>query len=163
MARRDVTGGTPATVLLAKLKVSYRVLTYEHDSSAEHYGAEAAEKLGADPRRVFKTLMVDLGEKLAVAVVPVSGTLNLKAMAAACGGKRAAMADRAAAERRTGYVVGGISPLGQKQRSPLVLDATALEFNTILVSAGRRGMEIELSPQDLLRVSDGRAAPIAAF
>ncbi|NJC23587.1 Cys-tRNA(Pro)/Cys-tRNA(Cys) deacylase [Arthrobacter pigmenti] len=154
-------GGTPATALLTKLGVPYNVLSYSHDPSAEHYGTEAAEKLGAEPARVFKTLIVDLGGKTAVAVVPVNPTLDLKAMAAACGQKRAAMADPAVAQRRTGYVLGGISPLGQKQRSPLVLDESALRFDAILVSGGRRGMEIELAPEELLRATGGRTALIA--
>lgn len=162
MGRREASSGTPATVLLTRLGISYRTLTYVHDSSAEHYGTEAAEKLAVDPARVFKTLMVDVGTQLAVAVVPVSGTLNLKAMGAACGSKRAAMADRAAAERRTGYVIGGISPLGQRHRSPLVLDESALAFEKILVSGGRRGLEIELAPADLLRATDGTTAALAA-
>lgn len=162
MARREASAGTPATVLLGKLGIDHRILSYVHDPAAEHYGTEAAEKLAVDPARVFKTLMVDVGQKLAVAVVPVNRTLNLKAMGAACGSKRASMADRAAAERRTGYVVGGISPLGQKQRSPLVLDESALTFETILVSGGRRGLEIELSPLDLLRATDGTTAALAA-
>ena len=106
--------------------------------------------------------MVDVGNQLAVAVVPVSGTLNLKAMGAACGSKRAVMADRVAAERRTGYVIGGISPLGQRHRSPLVLDESALEHEAILVSGGRRGLEIELAPADLLRASEGTTAALAS-
>lgn len=159
---REGSTGTPATVLLTRLGIPFRVLTYAHDPSAEHYGTEAAEKLDADPARVFKTLVVDLGGKLAVAVVPVNRSLSLKAMAAASGSKRAVMADRAAAERRTGYVAGGISPLGQKQRSLLVLDESALTFERILVSGGRRGMEIEVAPQDLMRATGGRTARIAA-
>ena len=162
MGRREASTGTPASALLARLGISYRILSYLHDPSAEHYGTEAAEKLAVDPSRVFKTLMVDVGNQLAVAVVPVNRSLNLKAMAAACGSKRAAMADRTAAERRTGYVIGGISPLGQKQRSPLVLDESALAFETILVSGGRRGLEIELAPADLLRATDGTTAALAS-
>lgn len=162
MARNETAAGTPATALLTKLKIPHRTLTYAHDPGAEHYGAEAAEKLAVDPARVFKTLMVDVGNRLAVAVVPVNRTLNLKAMGAACGSKRAVMADRAAAERRTGYVVGGISPLGQKQRNPLVLDESAMAHETILVSGGRRGLEVELAPGDLLRVTNGTTAALAA-
>jgi Cys-tRNA(Pro)/Cys-tRNA(Cys) deacylase len=162
VGRRGTSTGTPATVLLTRLGIPYRTLSYTHDPSAEHYGTEAAEKLAVDPARVFKTLMVDVGNQLAVAVVPVSGTLNLKAMGAACGSKRAAMADRAAAERRTGYVIGGISPLGQRHRSPLVLDESALEHEAILVSGGRRGLEIELAPADLLRATEGTTAALAS-
>lgn len=162
MARREAANGTPATVLLNKLGITHRVLTYVHDPAAEHYGTEAAEKLGADPARVFKTLMVDVGAGLAVAVVPVNRTLNLKAMGAACGSKRVSMADPAAAQRRTGYVLGGISPLGQKQSSPLVLDESALAFELILVSGGRRGMEIEIAPADLLAATEGTTAAITS-
>jgi Cys-tRNA(Pro)/Cys-tRNA(Cys) deacylase len=162
VGRRATSTGTPATVLLTRLGIPYRTLSYTHDPSAEHYGTEAAEKLAVDPARVFKTLMVDVGNQLAVAVVPVSGTLNLKAMGAACGSKRAVMADRAAAERRTGYVIGGISPLGQRHRSPLVLDESALEHEAILVSGGRRGLEIELAPADLLRATEGTTAALAS-
>lgn len=162
MGRRAASTGTPATVLLTRLGIPHRILSYVHDPSAEHYGTEAAEKLAVDPSRVFKTLIVDVGTQLAVAVVPVSRSLNLKAMGAACGSKRAAMADRAAAERRTGYVLGGISPLGQRHRSPLVLDESALAFETILVSGGRRGVEIELTPGDLLRATEGTTAALAS-
>jgi Cys-tRNA(Pro)/Cys-tRNA(Cys) deacylase len=158
MGRREASTGTPATVLLKTLGIPYRTLTYLHDPFAEHYGTEAAEKLAVDPAQVFKTLMVDVGNQLAVAVVPVNRSLNLKAMGAACGSKRAVMADRAAAERRTGYVIGGISPLGQRLHSPLVLDESALSFDAILVSGGRRGLEIELAPADLLRATDGTTA-----
>lgn len=162
MGRREASTGTPATALLAKLGIAYRTFSYVHDPSAEHYGMEAAEKLSADPDRVFKTLMVDVGSQLAVAVIPVSRTLNLKAMGAACGSKRAVMADRAAAERRTGYVVGGISPLGQRHRSPLVLDESALAYEAILISGGRRGLEIELAPADLLAATGGTTAALAS-
>lgn len=126
-----------------------------------HYGEAAAEALGVPPGRVFKTLVADVDGRPTVAVVPVAGTLDLKALAAARGGKRAAMADPAAAERATGYVVGGISPLGQRKRLPTVVDASASAFPTIYVSAGRRGLEIELSPADLIRLTDGESARIA--
>ncbi|KRF08598.1 hypothetical protein ASH00_02515 [Arthrobacter sp. Soil782] len=162
MGRDKTSAATPATALLTRLDIPHRTLSYVHDPSSEHYGTEAAEKLAVDPARVFKTLMVDTGTQLAVAVVPVNRQLNLKAMGAACGSKRAAMADRAAAERRTGYVLGGISPLGQRHRSPLVLDESALAFETILVSGGRRGLEIELAPADLLRATDGTTAALAS-
>jgi Cys-tRNA(Pro)/Cys-tRNA(Cys) deacylase len=122
---------------------------------------EAAEVLGIDPARVFKTLMVDVDGRLAVGVVPVSGSLDLKAIAAALGSKKAAMADPAAAERRTGYVLGGISPLGQRQPSPTVIDDSALTLASILVSGGRRGLDIELDPQDLIRLTGAVTAPIS--
>jgi len=135
---------------------------YTHDPSAASYGAEAAEALGIDPSRVFKTLMVEVEGKLAVGIVPVSGTLDLKAFAAAMGAKKASMADPAAAQRRTGYVLGGISPLGQRQPSPTVLDASALTLDTLLVSGGKRGLDIELAPADLIRLTGAVTAPISS-
>jgi Cys-tRNA(Pro)/Cys-tRNA(Cys) deacylase len=153
---------TPATSAAQKAKIAYTLHEYAHDPSAESYGLEAAEVLGLDPARVFKTLLATLDErKLVVAIVPVAAHLNLKALAAALGGKRAAMADPAAAQRATGYVLGGISPLGQRTRLPTVLDASALTHPTIYVSAGRRGLEIELAPADLLRLTSAASAPIA--
>jgi Cys-tRNA(Pro)/Cys-tRNA(Cys) deacylase len=153
---------TPATVALTRAKVAHTVHAYEHDPAAGSYGAEAAAALGHDPRRVFKTLLADVDGALHVAVVPVAGSLDLKALAAAVGGKRAGMADPAVAERATGYVRGGISPLGQRKRLPTVLDASALEHPTVLVSAGRRGLEVELSPDALAALTGARIAPIAA-
>lgn len=135
---------------------------YSHDPSAASYGTEAAEALGMDPARVFKTLMVEVEGRLAVGVVPVSGTLDLKAFAAALGSKKAAMADPAAAERRTGYVLGGISPLGQRQSSPTVIDVSALALETMLVSAGKRGLDLEVAPADLIRLMAAITAPIGA-
>lgn len=135
---------------------------YSHDPAAASYGAEAAEALGMDPARVFKTLMVEVEGRLAVAVVPVSGTLDLKAFAAALGSKKAAMADPATAERRTGYVLGGISPLGQRQSSPTVIDRSALALDTLLVSGGKRGLDLELAPADLIRLTAATTAPIGA-
>ncbi|GGV28779.1 Cys-tRNA(Pro)/Cys-tRNA(Cys) deacylase [Paenarthrobacter nicotinovorans] len=152
--------GTPATAALAAAGVPFVLHPYAHDPAASSYGLEAAEVLGIDPDRVFKTLMVEVEGKLAVAIVPVSGNLDLKAAAAALGSKKAAMADPKAAERRTGYVLGGISPLGQRQPSPTVLDESALAFDTILVSGGRRGLDIELAPADLLRLTNGVTGPI---
>jgi Cys-tRNA(Pro)/Cys-tRNA(Cys) deacylase len=133
---------------------------YRHDPSAASYGTEAAEALGMDPARVFKTLMVEVEGRLAVGVVPVSGTLDLKAFAAALGSKKAAMADPAAAERRTGYVLGGISPLGQRQSSSTVIDSSARAFETMLVSGGKRGLDLELAPADLIRLTAAITAPI---
>lgn len=152
--------GTPTTAALAAAGVPFVLHPYAHDPAASSYGLEAAEVLGIDPDRVFKTLMVEVEGKLAVAIVPVSGNLDLKAAAAALGSKKAAMADPKAAERRTGYVLGGISPLGQRQPSPTVLDESALAFDTILVSGGRRGLDIELAPADLLRLTNGVTGPI---
>jgi Cys-tRNA(Pro)/Cys-tRNA(Cys) deacylase len=160
MARKQPSQGTPATAALAAAGVSFVSHPYSHDPTAASYGLEAAQVLGVDPARVFKTLMVDVDGRLAVGVVPVSGNLDLKAMAAALGAKKAAMADPAAAQRRTGYVLGGISPLGQRQPSPTVVDDSALDLETILVSGGRRGLDIELSPADLIRLTGARTAPI---
>ncbi|WP_236241005.1 Cys-tRNA(Pro) deacylase [Streptomyces sp. CC228A] len=152
--------GTPATVALTAAGTPFTVHAYDHDPSSPSYGEEAAEALGVSPDRVFKTLVADVDGTLTVAVVPVAGQLDLKALAAAVGGKRAAMADPAAAERTTGYVRGGISPLGQRRRLPTVLDASAPHHETICVSAGRRGLEVELSPQDLAALTDAVVAPI---
>jgi len=152
--------GTPATAALAAAGVPFVLHPYAHDPSASSYGLEAAEVLGIDPERVFKTLMVEVEGKLAVAIVPVSGNLDLKAAAAALGSKKASMADPKAAERRTGYVLGGISPLGQRQASPTVLDQSALAFETVLVSGGRRGLDIELAPADLIRLTNAVTGPI---
>jgi Cys-tRNA(Pro)/Cys-tRNA(Cys) deacylase len=153
-------GGTPATVALTKAGVEHVVHTYEHDPAAASYGLEAAEAMGLDPARVFKTLLASVDGKLVVGIVPVSGQLDLKAVAAAAGGKKAVMADPADAERATGYVVGGISPLGQKRARPTVLDASALDHPTVFVSGGRRGMEIELAPADLVAQTRAIVAPI---
>lgn len=133
---------------------------YAHDPSAASYGTEAAETLGIAPEKVFKTLMVEVEGRLAVGVVPVSGNLDLKAFAAALGAKKASMADPAAAERRTGYVLGGISPLGQRQSSPTVVDSSALELGTMLVSGGKRGLDVELAPADLIRLTSAVTAAI---
>jgi Cys-tRNA(Pro)/Cys-tRNA(Cys) deacylase len=154
---------TPAIKAAQAAGVEFRVHEYRHDPGNRNYGREAAEALGLDPRRVFKTLLVALNgdaRRLAVAIVPVDGQLDLKAMAAASGSKKVEMADPAVAERVTGYLIGGISPLGQKRQLPTVLDETALAFATVFVSAGRRGLEVELAPADLLRLSGGSSAPI---
>jgi len=154
--------GTPATVALARAGVAFTPHTFEHDAAARSYGLEAAEALGIDPDRVFKTLLADVeGTGIVVAVVPVSGSLDLKALAAAVGGKRAEMAEPGVAERRTGYVVGGISPIGQKTRHRTVVDETAELWDTVFVSGGRRGLEIELAPADLLRLTGATVAAIA--
>lgn len=165
MARSGRTGaegvGTPATVALTKAGAAFTVHRYDHDPAAPSYGLEAAAALGVDPERVFKTLLAEVDGRLVVAVVPVSGQLDLKALAAAVGGKRADMADPKVAERTTGYVVGGISPVGQRKALRTVIDETALLFDTVYVSGGRRGFDLGLSPADLLAVTDGLAAPIA--
>lgn len=162
MARRtDAAAGTPATVALTRAGIAFRALSYEHDPRAAAYGLEAAEKLGLDPDRVFKTLLASVDGALAVGIVPVAMQLDLKALAQALGGKRAEMADPALAERKTGYVVGGISPIGQKVLLPTVLDESAILAETIFVSGGRRGLDLELAPDDLLAVTGGRYAPIA--
>ena len=152
MARRRA-GGTPATLALDRAGVAYELRPYEHDPRAESFGAEAAAALGVDPARVFKTLLASLDGSLVVAVVPVSGRLDLKALARALGGSRAVMAEVAAAERATGYVAGGISPVGQKRPHPTVVDATALDHETVLVSGGRRGLDLELAPADLVAIT----------
>ncbi|MFD9895609.1 Cys-tRNA(Pro) deacylase [Amycolatopsis sp. NPDC059027] len=153
--------GTPATALLAKQKVAHELHSYDHDPRHESFGSEAADALGLDPARVFKTLVADVDGKLTVGVVPVTGQLDLKALAAAAGGKKAKMADPAAAQRATGYVLGGISPLGHRSRIPVVIDATAEKFETVYCSAGRRGLEVELAPAELVRLTGAVVAPIA--
>jgi Cys-tRNA(Pro)/Cys-tRNA(Cys) deacylase len=153
--------GTPATALLARLGIGYSVHIYDHDPRRGAYGLEASDALGVPPERVFKTLVAEVDGALTVGVVPVAGQLDLKALAAAAGGKKAVMADVAAAERATGYVAGGISPLGQRRRLPVVIDSSALEFATIFCSGGRRGLEIELAPADLVRAAGARVAVIA--
>lgn len=154
--------GTPATALLAKQKITHTLHPYDVSPDAPNYGALVADAIGADPAHVFKTLVTEVDGALTVAVVPVTGDLDLKALAAAAGGKRAAMADRAAAERATGYVRGGISPLGQRKRLPTVIDETALAADTVYVSAGKRGLQVQLSPTDLVRLTDAAVAPIAS-
>jgi Cys-tRNA(Pro)/Cys-tRNA(Cys) deacylase len=160
MAKKQKAGGTPATTALSTASVPFTVHDYDHDPRSESYGKEAAAALGISADRVFKTLLADVDGALTVAVVPVSGQLDLKALARATGGRRASMADPTAAERSTGYVVGGISPLGQRRRHPTVVDVTALDHPTVFVSAGRRGLEVELAPADLVRLTAAVAAPI---
>ncbi|MFE2279262.1 Cys-tRNA(Pro) deacylase [Streptomyces sp. NPDC059454] len=159
-SRKQQSGGTPATVALTAAGVPFTVHSYDHDPTHPSYGEEAAEAMGVSPDRVFKTLVADVDGALTVAVVPVAGQLDLKALAAAAGGKRATMADPALAERTTGYVRGGISPLGQRRRLPTVLDESATLHETICVSAGRRGLEVELSPTDLTGLTSATLAPI---
>ncbi|EGJ78124.1 putative transcriptional regulatory protein [Streptomyces sp. Tu6071] len=158
--KKSQAGGTPATVALARAGTSYVLHAYAHDPAHPSYGEEAAEALGVTPDRVFKTLVAEVDGSLTVAVVPVAGTLDLKALATAAGGKRAVMADPAAAERTTGYVRGGISPLGQRRPLPTVIDDSAAAHATICVSAGRRGLEVELAPEDLATLTKAVLAPI---
>lgn len=147
--------------MLAKQKVAHTLHNYEVNADAPNYGALVAEAIGADPGRVFKTLVTDVDGALTVAIVPVTGDVDLKALATAAGGKRAAMADRDIAEKTTGYVRGGISPLGQRKRLPTVLDKSALDSETIYVSAGKRGLQVQLAPADLVRLTAATIAPIA--
>ncbi|MGV1003680.1 MAG: Cys-tRNA(Pro) deacylase [Candidatus Nanopelagicales bacterium] len=152
---------TPATRVLAEHGITHVMHVYPHDERAKSYGAEAAEALGISPRRVFKTLVLDADGRLVVAILPVADQLDLKALAAAVGSKRAKLAAPPDVRRATGYVLGGVSPLGQKQEHPTVLDDSALDYDTILVSGGRRGLDVELSPQDLIELTNARVAPIA--
>lgn len=153
-------GGTPATVALTRAGIAFGLHEYHHDPRADSYGLEAAAALGLDPGQVFKTLLADVDGHLAVAVVPVAGQLDLKALARALAGSRAAMADPAVAERATGYVVGGISPIGQKRALPTVIDVTALDYDQVYVSAGRRGLDLSVAPADLVAVTGAVTAPI---
>lgn len=152
---------TPAIELLIKHKTAHTLHKYDNDTSAVSYGLEAAEKMNVAPQQVFKTLVVDAGNKsLAVAVLPVDQQLNLKLMAKAIGAKKAVMADPQAVSRSSGYVLGGVSPIGQKRGLTTVIDTSAEAFETIYVSGGRRGLEIELAAADLAVVTDGKFALI---
>ena len=152
---------TPATLLLDREGVAHTVHAYEVDPAAPSYGEAAAAALGIEPERMLKTLLADVDGRLVCGVVPVAGSLDLKALAGAVGGKRAVMAEPAAAERSTGYVVGGISPLGQRSRLPTVVDETAELHDTVFVSAGRRGLSLELAPGELVRLTAAVVADIA--
>jgi Cys-tRNA(Pro)/Cys-tRNA(Cys) deacylase len=156
-----VATGTPATARLTQAGVPFTLHPYGHDPRADAYGDEAAAILGVDPQRIFKTLIASLDGRLVCAVVPVAGRLDLKGLAAALGGKRAEMADPAAAQRATGYVIGGISPLGQKSRLPVVIDVSALGYDTVFVSAGKRGLQVELAPADLVSLAGATTAPVS--
>lgn len=152
---------TPAIQTAKRQKIDFQLHEYQHDPGSSSYGEEAAEKLAVPAAQVFKTLLVDVGNKqLAVGIVPVTGMLNLKQIAKACKAKKAVMAQPDDVQRVTGYVLGGVSPLGQKKSLPTVLDASAQNFETIYVSAGRRGLDMELTPQDLLLLTRGQYAPI---
>ena len=148
-------------MLLARDGAAHTVHAYEHDPAAASYGLEAAAALGVDPARVLKTLLAEVDDRPVVAIVPVAGSLDLKALAAAMAGKRARMLDAASAERLTGYVVGGISPLAQRTSLPTVLDRGAASFETVFVSAGRRGLDVEVRPADLTRLTRALHAPIS--
>ncbi|MDQ1609401.1 MAG: Cys-tRNA(Pro)/Cys-tRNA(Cys) deacylase [Microbacteriaceae bacterium] len=161
MAKNTDAAGTPATVALSRAGVPFTPHPYVHDPSVTRFGLEAADALGIEPDRVFKTLLADADGDLVVGIVPVTGMLDLKALAAAVGAKKAVMADPATAERKTGYVVGGISPIGQKIALTTVIDETAELFDTVFVSGGKRGFDIELTPADLVAVTRARFAPIA--
>ncbi len=153
-------GGTPATVALARAGIAFTLESYAHDPRTASYGLEAAEALGVDPAAVFKTLLATVDGRLAVGIVPVQAQLDLKALARSLGGSRAVMADVSDAERATGYVAGGISPFGQKRAHPTVLDASALDHDTVLVSGGRRGFDLELAPADLVAITSAVTATI---
>jgi Cys-tRNA(Pro)/Cys-tRNA(Cys) deacylase len=153
---------TPAIAALQKAKIAYTLRPYEHDPRTTAFGDEVVAALGQDPARVFKTLVAAVDEQLVVAVVPVAAQLDLKALAAAAGGKKAAMAPVAVAERSSGYVAGGISPVGQRKLLTTVIDSSAREFPTVFVSAGRRGLQMEISPADLVRVCRASLAMISA-
>jgi Cys-tRNA(Pro)/Cys-tRNA(Cys) deacylase len=158
---REGTGpSTPATIALERAGITFTRHTYAHDPGAASYGSEAAQALDLPPARVLKTLLVTVPSGLAVGIVPVDGTLDLKALAAALGAKSATMADPVAAERATGYVLGGISPIGQRRALPTVLDESASRHQTVFVSGGRRGFDIELAPTDLVRITGAVTAPI---
>jgi Cys-tRNA(Pro)/Cys-tRNA(Cys) deacylase len=165
LSRRPRSGGTPATQVLAADGAPYALHAYQHDPLARDrglsYGLEAAQALGVDPGQVFKTLLADVDGSLTVAVVPVDRSLDVKALAAAVRGKHAVLAEPAAAERATGYAVGGISPLGQRRRLPTVVDESALCWPTVLVSAGRRGLDVELAPSDLVRLTGAVTAAVS--
>lgn len=152
--------GTPATVLLTAQKVAHTIHTYDVPADTPDYGARVAEAIGVSPGQVFKTLIAEVDGALTTAVVPVTGELDLKALAHAAGGKRAVLAERADAERSSGYVRGGISPLGQRRRLPTVIDDSAAGLDRMYVSAGRRGLQVELKPDDLVRLTAATVAHI---
>lgn len=152
---------TPALAALARAGVWHAVHRYDDPPEAASYGEAVAAALGVDPHRLFKTLIAVVDEALTVGIVPVAASLDLKGLAAARGGKRAAMADPAAAERATGYVTGGISPFGQRTRLPAVVDRSAMSWDTVFVSAGRRGLQVELAPDDLVSCAGATTAVIA--
>jgi Cys-tRNA(Pro)/Cys-tRNA(Cys) deacylase len=162
MAKRDARQpGTPATVALTRAGIPFTAHVYDHDPSAASYGVEAAQALGLDAAVVFKTLMATVDGAPVIGIVPVDATLDLKALAAARSGRKAEMADPAMAQRLSGYVLGGISPIGQKKALPTVIDDSAQAFDVIYVSGGQRGFDIGLAPGDLASVTGGQFAAIA--
>lgn len=161
--RRGPVGATPAIRALEHAGVAHTVHPYDHDPGAASFGLEAAEALGVPPARVFKTLLARADGRLVVGIVPVIAQLDLKALAAAVEARRATMADPADAERATGYVVGGISPLGQRRSLPTVLDESARGHATVYVSGGRRGLDVEVAPDDLVRLLDARVGAISRW
>lgn len=158
-------GSTPATAQLEAAGIAFQTYTYEHDADHMHrgYGAEASERLGIDAKQVFKTLMADIGDERVIAIVPVNGHLDLKALAASVDTKKATMADPATAQRESGYVLGGISPFGQRTAHRTVLDDSALAFDHILVSGGKRGFDVGVRPHDLLSVLNATTAPLSTW
>ena len=154
-------GGTRATEVLTGLGIAHTLHRYRHDPRHPSYGQEASEALGVPPGQVFKTLVAEVDGQLTVAVVPVSGTLDLKALATAAGGKKAVLADPAKAEKASGYVTGGIAPIGLRRPLPVVVDQTVLDYPAVYCSAGQRGLEIELAPADLVAAAAATTAPIA--
>jgi Cys-tRNA(Pro)/Cys-tRNA(Cys) deacylase len=161
VANQKPADATPAFAVLHRANIPFTAHTYVHDPRAESYGMEAARALGVEPGRVFKTLMAVVDDELCVGIVPVMGSLDLKSLADALGGKRSQMADTAQAQRATGYVIGGISPIGQKKSHRTVIDKTSSQWPTIFVSGGRRGLEAELRPDDLVRITQAVVARIA--
>lgn len=161
VAKKQTPGGTPAMLALDRAGIAFTAHEYVHDPRASSYGLEAAEALGVDPACVLKTLLADLDGSLVVGIVPVSGQLDLKGLARALGGRKAVMAEVAAAERSTGYVAGGISPVGQKKLLPTVVDDSAVQFPQVYVSGGRRGLDLALRPLELVAITRARVAPIA--
>ncbi|WP_268916161.1 Cys-tRNA(Pro) deacylase [Aeromicrobium chenweiae] len=160
-ANQKPADGTPAFVMLHRAGIEFTPHSYVHDPRADSFGMEAARALGVEPGRVFKTLMAVVDGELCVGVVPVMGSLDLKALADALGGKRSQMADAAQAQRATGYVIGGISPIGQKKLHRTVIDKSAAQWSTVFVSGGRRGLEAEVRPDDLVRITRAVVARIA--
>lgn len=154
--------GTTATIALERAKIPFSLHEYAHDPRHDSYGLEASQALGVPPERVFKTLVAEVDGALTVGVLPVHRQLDLKALAVAVGGKKAVMAEVSAAERATGFVAGGISPVGQRRRLPVVVDESALALGTMFCSAGRRGLEIEIAPADLIKAAGATVAAIAA-
>jgi Cys-tRNA(Pro)/Cys-tRNA(Cys) deacylase len=163
--KTTATAPTPATRELTKAGIPFKVYEYEHsaDHMDEGYGVEGAEKLCIDPHRSFKTLMADTGEERVIGVVPVSGHLDMKRLSAAVGAKKAAMADPKVAERESGYVVGGISPLGQRTKHTTVIDQSALDFDEIIISGGKRGFSIGVDPNDLIKALGAKVADIGTW